>query len=495
MLPNIECALRYASLGLEVFPCHVLSKIPATANGFLDASSDPEIVKELFKKNPGANVAVRIPKGYIVLDIDNLKALDKLGSLPETMTARTPRHGFGFHLWYRVPKDINIKRIINKELKFDILNSDGYVIAPNSKHPSGYHYKWVVPPRSKEFVENLPYAPEFLINLARESSNTTPTSKYSSLNVDKVLYGLEEGERQKELFRFASSLRGRNVGLEEAIALVKLAAENATPPYTERPVEDIVRRVYKTYAPNVKKKRKIWKVNDLLETDFGDVEFIIEKILPQGFTLFHSDPKMGKSMLLANMAKSIAEGTKVLGALESKRSKVLYLDLEQGELLGKERWRRILKDKKTDDNLETVYEWDLMDLGGLRDLDEYIRANSDVRVIVIDVLAAIWPAKDYVSGTQYQKDYAVVSRLAKLANENHISIIGVHHNTKNTVPGGDFIKHASGSMGMTAASDTIWCMERTRNQDYALLRATGKNIKEQTLRLQSFNEGFSWYSF
>ena len=57
---TLAYALAYASLGWKVFPCKPKSKVPATKNGFHDASSEALIINAWWLNTPDANVALAL---------------------------------------------------------------------------------------------------------------------------------------------------------------------------------------------------------------------------------------------------------------------------------------------------------------------------------------------------------------------------------------------------------------------------------------------------
>jgi hypothetical protein len=64
-------ALRYAAHGWPVFPCQPGSKQPATAHGFLDATTDPDKITWWWRRHPEANLAIATGQpGPDVLDVD-----------------------------------------------------------------------------------------------------------------------------------------------------------------------------------------------------------------------------------------------------------------------------------------------------------------------------------------------------------------------------------------------------------------------------------------
>lgn len=54
----LNAALDYLEYGFYVLPLKPKCKIPLTANGFKNASNDPQQIKEWWKKNPYANIGI-----------------------------------------------------------------------------------------------------------------------------------------------------------------------------------------------------------------------------------------------------------------------------------------------------------------------------------------------------------------------------------------------------------------------------------------------------
>ncbi len=116
--PMLDVALAYAARNWPVFPCRaadeefvdedglieiLATKTPLTSNGFRGATLNERIVRELWRRNPGAMIGVPTgaPIGAWVLDIDpkhggpdTLAALEaEHGALPATLTAETTSGG------------------------------------------------------------------------------------------------------------------------------------------------------------------------------------------------------------------------------------------------------------------------------------------------------------------------------------------------------------------------------------------------------------------
>lgn len=144
----LRAALEYASQGVAVLPLD--GKAPMghlVPNGLHDATTDPDIIKSWFDREPEANIGTVPPNGWAILDVDpreggkatilNLVNGHRLGSL----VARTGRGDGGQHIWLREAPD----RLPGKLGKgVDVKKAGkGYVVAPPSIHPdTGKPYTW-----------------------------------------------------------------------------------------------------------------------------------------------------------------------------------------------------------------------------------------------------------------------------------------------------------------------------------------------------------------
>lgn len=148
---SLTYALAYAAHGWRVLPLEPGSKRPHRAHashGFKDATCDREQITRWFVEDPAAGLGLHPgPAGLVALDIDikngqlghqSLAALEvKHGSLPDTLTARTPSGGE--HRLYRCST-----RLGNKQLAagIDVRSADGYIACEPTKI-DGKSYQWI----------------------------------------------------------------------------------------------------------------------------------------------------------------------------------------------------------------------------------------------------------------------------------------------------------------------------------------------------------------
>jgi hypothetical protein len=167
----LKAAQAYARRGIPVFPCEPGAKRPLTRNGHWDATTDPRAIGQWWKRWPSANVGVPTGKksGVVVLDVDvddgpeSLARLERAGA-PVPKTARTRTGGGGIHLFFRYPRERDIRNSAGLlGLGLDVRGEGGYVVVPPSRTQGPY-----------EWVDTSPFAEAtWLIERLAESDEAT----------------------------------------------------------------------------------------------------------------------------------------------------------------------------------------------------------------------------------------------------------------------------------------------------------------------------------
>lgn len=148
--PLAQYALRYAAMGLYVFPAVPGDKVPLIKEWQHRATTDPREITGWWSRWPTANIAFACePSDLVVIDDDMTEAfettIDSLTDhiiydiLYETVIAFTPSPGR--HFYFRAAS-YKIKSAIGVLPNIDIRALGGYVIAPPSLHPCGKRYAW-----------------------------------------------------------------------------------------------------------------------------------------------------------------------------------------------------------------------------------------------------------------------------------------------------------------------------------------------------------------
>ena len=146
-----EAAQAYAAAGWSVFPAWETgdrAKAPRV-RWKSAATTDPATLETWWEQWPAALIALPVPPGMVVLDIDprhggSLDALHKaVGPLPDTLTSYSGRGDGGRHLWFRLPDGATVPQSSPCPGVDVRAGGRGYLIAPPSPHPdTGQPYTW-----------------------------------------------------------------------------------------------------------------------------------------------------------------------------------------------------------------------------------------------------------------------------------------------------------------------------------------------------------------
>lgn len=243
----IEDARKIASRGMAIFPCN--GKIPLTAHGCLDATTDLAKVEAWWTLWPDANVAIATgaKSGVWVLDIDadkggeeSLKKLEREHfAISPTVEAITG--GGGRHLFFRLPDFDEAPEIRNSAGKLapgiDVRGDGGYVIAPPSIHPATKRaYRWSV-----DFASEFADAPVWLIALiARGQFKVIDMPKKPDDWLTILRDGVDEGCRNDRTASLAGYLLRRGIHAKVAFELLLAWDARNKPPLGEAVIERTV---------------------------------------------------------------------------------------------------------------------------------------------------------------------------------------------------------------------------------------------------------------
>lgn len=241
----------------------------------------------------------------------------------------------------------------------------------------------------------------------------------------------------------------------------------------------------KPEAPRV----QIITANDLLARDYPEPKWAVEGLIQEGVTLLAGAPKLGKSWLALALAIAVAEGGYALGTLLAEFGEALYLALEDGPRRLQNRLKKLLRGAGVPLGLHFATDWQKFDQGGLEDLDDWIRAHPNCRLVIIDTLKKVRPA-ERMNQNAYSTDYDALSPLAQIAQARGISILVVHHTNKMTSD--DPVNLISGSLGLSGAADAVLVLSRQRGQTGATLFVTGRDVDEKELALKWDSDLANW---
>lgn len=243
----LSAALGIAAKGKPVFPVNI-KKAPLTPNGFKDATTDPDTIKEMFSR-PGV-AGIGLPtgpvSGLLVIDRDRKHGVDgiascneleaELGALPDTLQQRTGSGGD--QLFFQFPDGVEIPCSVGKVAPgIDIRSAGGYVVVAPSRNEDGA-YEWLnrlqpapLPQAWKERLARKPKPkPEAKPCPRITATLSTPYGKTALVEECKALADAPAGQRHDQLFKSVAALGGLIAGgdvvEQEARAAIMSAVES-----------------------------------------------------------------------------------------------------------------------------------------------------------------------------------------------------------------------------------------------------------------------------
>jgi hypothetical protein len=222
---------------------------------------------------------------------------------------------------------------------------------------------------------------------------------------------------------------------------------------------------------------------------FAPPLLVVSPLIAEGVTLLAGKPKLGKSWLMLDLARAVASGTMVLGAMPVVRGQVLGLFLEDSERRLQARMRKLQADPRDPwpAELFLTTQWSRLDQGGILDLETWCRAVVNPKLIMIDTLAKVRPSQ-CSRKSQYDLDYDLLTGLHRIAHTFQVAIIVAHHTRKADAE--DVFDTVSGTLGLTGAADTILVLSKRSGK--VVLHARGRDIEESETALEFDGASGRW---
>ena len=228
---------------------------------------------------------------------------------------------------------------------------------------------------------------------------------------------------------------------------------------------------------------KTTTASELQMLDVPPLEYIVDDLMVPGCYLLAGAPKSRKSFAALHLAIAIASGSVAFSRFETKKSGVLYLDLEMSQNSVYRRMSAMLQQerKRWPAQLHFGFGDDWQYRGGeaIAQLELWLDSHSDVKLVIIDVLAQ-WREHVDPRTPVYTADYDALKQIQRLATRRGIAIMVVHHTNKAKMSKGDnpFDK-ISGSTGIQGAVDAMWLLTKDPEDQYStILQMTDRNIHD-----------------
>jgi hypothetical protein len=515
-----DAALAYARSGLRVVPCKPGLKAadPRFARrGVHDATADEETIAAWFRAEPALNIGIALGHGLIVVDIDGLEqeeALKRLvaehgGDWPrETARSRSGSKEYeGRHLWLTAPAGTHGCKL-DSASELQVRGVGQYVVVPPSIHPSGARYAW------ERDLTNVEAAPAWLLALMAEKTmpvsvpggiiapletlDLPPEMARDAELIRAVEYArlADVGQRSDRLFALGCACwraAGRaGIAIEPAVVagLAKgVDFRMASPKYKGRAdadeqawaiatkTQEAVSVDAEASGPSLRSGTAqgaggpvIISAAELQNLILPEVRMVTE-LLPEGVVLTVGPPKIGKSWFVLGEAIEVAK----------RGNPVLVIFLEDGRRRVQDRLRTLLGQQPWPACLQIATEWRRFDAGGLDDLGEWLDANPDAALVVVDVFARA-RGRARRNEDRYEADYGAIAAINALTKSHPGVCINVVHHTRK-MDAADPLDMVSGTQGLAGASDAVRVLKRARGQSDATLFVMGRDVEEQEVAL------------
>ena len=357
--------------------------------------------------------------------------------------------------------------------------------------------------------------PDAILDEAEQIPEPPPPSSKSSGTEELTV--IPEGQRNNAVFSFAASLRKK--GLDQDLIRTMVAAYNdryCVPPLPDDELDTICRSAcgYKAgsllnpafrsadedfadLGPIGKREPKetgsivVESAASLDARYIAPPKFVVPDVIPCGLTILASPPKFGKSWMCLDMAISVATGTPFMG-LETVKSGVIYLALEDGDYRLQSRARKVAGERDLPDNLllatqaPALPDGLLLQLGALVDSCQVAPA-----LLIIDTLQKIRGTAAKTEGA-YGYDYREIGQLHQFALDRNLALVIVHHLNKKG-DDNDFVSRLNGTTGVAGAADSIITLTRaSRESEETKMSITGRDVKERTLLIKMDWSNYRW---
>jgi hypothetical protein len=260
---------------------------------------------------------------------------------------------------------------------------------------------------------------------------------------------------------------------------------------SDKPLHDTNATLSQT-DKNTSRLPKPKTAKEIASTTYVGPNFVVEDLIPIGLTLLGGSPKSGKTILATAMALAAGTGQPFLSDIRVHRAKVLFISLEDSERRFHTRLSHLALEFPATDDVLFINSWNTEGQDPVELLREYLDENREIGMVIIDPWA-LFTGQHAAQQSGYKYDYKQVRSIKNLADSRGIAIVIIHHTVKRKSE--DWVGDYYGSFAMPGAADALLCIDKARGAETAVLRATGRDVADQTIGIMRAQNGYRWVRF
>lgn len=196
-----------------------------------------------------------------------------------------------------------------------------------------------------------------------------------------------------------------------------------------------------------------YRLCDLSDEEKKPPEFIVDGMIPVGMTFLSGMPKIRKSFLALQLAAAVATGSDFLGHKTLKCS-VAYFDLEGSKSRISTRASKmrtslppnVLITNRVDSKISN---------GLVEKIRELHKMHPDIRLVIVDTYSRARGSVKTGGANAYDSDVLILEPVQRMAIEEGIALLFVHHDKKGAGFVADSFERLSGTMGISGSCDSV----------------------------------------
>lgn len=213
------------------------------------------------------------------------------------------------------------------------------------------------------------------------------------------------------------------------------------------------------HGDSVPKSKKVFdafrffNVSALSEAEKQPPEFLVGGMVPCGVTFLSGAPKTRKTFLALQMAADVASGKEFLDC-PTTQCDVAYLDLEGSKYRAAARAEKMSFPMPDNVYITNDVPAKLAD-SLVERLRELHHERPTIWLIIIDTYSRARGRVNSYGANAYDADVALLGPVQRMAIEEKIAVLFVHHDKKGAYMAGDPFERLSGTMGISGSADCV----------------------------------------